>query len=217
MLFDARGRHPEDVPPSSALDDIAAALIDEAFADAWEHAGNGADLGHVRDRLQAHDDTRSVDMGLALGPWCPGGASGRLFAGSNVPALDAAFRVFELAELNLLENDGDLVNWDPGKLAARTGEVEVYRADLFELRQGDRIRWTKNDAAYGLVNSQTAEVTGGRTAPCRSNWKTGERSSSRKAIRNWIISIAPGHPWHTRSRAARSIPSSRRWRPTIPT
>ena len=62
--------------------------------------------------------------------------------------------------VNLIGNDGELVNWDPGKLAARTGGVEVYRADLFELRQGDRIRWTKNDAAYGLVNSQTAEVTG---------------------------------------------------------
>ena len=62
--------------------------------------------------------------------------------------------------VNLIGNDGELVNWDPRKLAARTGGVEVYRADLFELRQGDRIRWTKNDAAYGLVNSQTAEVTG---------------------------------------------------------
>ena len=27
-----------------------------------------------------------------------------------------------------------------------------------ELRQGDRIRWTRNDAGLGLVNSQTAEV-----------------------------------------------------------
>ena len=82
-----------------ALDDIEAALIDEAIADAWEEAGNNADLGHVRKRLQAHSDTRAVDMGLALGPWCPGGASGRLFAGQNIPALDAAFTVFELAEL----------------------------------------------------------------------------------------------------------------------
>ena len=82
-----------------ALDDIEAALIDEAIADAWDDAGNDADLGHVRRRLQEHTDTRAVDMGLALGPWCPGGASGRLFAGKNVPALDAAFTVFELAEL----------------------------------------------------------------------------------------------------------------------
>ena len=62
--------------------------------------------------------------------------------------------------VNLIGKDGELVNWDPGKLAGRTGGVEVYSADTFELRQGDRIRWTKNDAVYGLVNSQTAEVAG---------------------------------------------------------
>ena len=62
--------------------------------------------------------------------------------------------------VNLIGKDGELVNWHPGKLAGRTGGVEVYSADSFELRQGDRIRWTKNDAVYGLVNSQTAEVSG---------------------------------------------------------
>jgi len=82
-----------------AMDDIEAALIDGAIADAWEDAGNDADLGHVQRCLQDHGDARAKDMGLALGPWRPGGASGRLFAGNNVPALDAAFTVFELAEL----------------------------------------------------------------------------------------------------------------------
>ena len=82
-----------------AMDDIEAALIDDAIACAWEHAGTGADLGHVQLHLNEHADVRARDMGLALGPWCPGGASGRLFAGTDVPALDAAFTVFELAEL----------------------------------------------------------------------------------------------------------------------
>ena len=81
------------------MDDIEAALIDDAIACAWDNAGNGADLGHVRVHLAEHADARARDMGLALGPWCPGGASGRLFSGTNVPALDAAFTVFELAEL----------------------------------------------------------------------------------------------------------------------
>ncbi len=81
------------------MDDIEAALIDGAIAEAWEEAGNNADLGHVRKRLEAHGDARALDMGLSLGPWCPGGASGRLFAGRDVPSLDAAFAVFELAEL----------------------------------------------------------------------------------------------------------------------
>ena len=60
--------------------------------------------------------------------------------------------------VNLAGKDGNAVPWEPGRLAARTGGVEVYRPEALELRQGDRIRWTKNDFALGLVNSQTAEV-----------------------------------------------------------
>ena len=61
--------------------------------------------------------------------------------------------------VNLIGKDGVSVNWDPGRLAARTGGVEVYRSEILELRQGDRIRWTRNDNGLGLINSQTAEVT----------------------------------------------------------
>ena len=82
-----------------SIDDIEAALIAEAIAAAWDEAGNDADLGTVRSHLEARDDRRAKDMATALGPWCPGGAMGRLFAGSETPALDAALTVFELAEL----------------------------------------------------------------------------------------------------------------------
>ena len=81
------------------IDDIEAALIDEAIAGAWEEAGNAADLGTVRAELTVRGDRRAIDMATALGPWCPGGAMGRLFAGTETPALDAALTVFELAEL----------------------------------------------------------------------------------------------------------------------
>ena len=81
------------------IDDIEAALIDEAIARAWEEAGNGADLGTVQRRLEEAGDRRASDMALALGPWRPGGALGRLFEGTETPALDAALTVFELAEL----------------------------------------------------------------------------------------------------------------------
>ena len=60
--------------------------------------------------------------------------------------------------VNLVGRDGDPVAWEPGKLAARTGGAEVYRSESMELRQGDRIRFTRNDVSLGLVNSQTAEV-----------------------------------------------------------
>ena len=82
-----------------AIDDIEAALIDEAIAQAWDEAGNEADLGHVRRHLADRGDRRAVDMATALGPWCPGGALGRLFAGHEIPDLDRALTVFELAEL----------------------------------------------------------------------------------------------------------------------
>ena len=81
------------------IDDIEAALIDEAIAAAWDEAGNGADLGTVQGHLAKRDDRRAKDMATAIGPWCPGGAMGRLFAGDAVPDLGKALTVFELGEL----------------------------------------------------------------------------------------------------------------------
>ena len=58
-----------------------------------------------------------------------------------------------------LQGDGGReVAWDPNRLAARTGGVEVYRAEEIELRAGDRIRWTRNDMGLGLLNTGIAEV-----------------------------------------------------------
>ena len=37
--------------------------------------------------------------------------------------------------------------------------MEVYGVDTIELRRGDRVCWTRNDATHGLVNSGTAEVS----------------------------------------------------------
>ena len=61
--------------------------------------------------------------------------------------------------------DGREVRWEPSRLAARTGGVEVYKVEYMELRQGDKVRWTRNDPDLGLMNSQSAEVmsvSGGR-------------------------------------------------------
>ena len=46
--------------------------------------------------------------------------------------------------------DGERVAWEPGRLAARAGGVEVYRSEDIERRAGDRIRWTRNDTGLGL-------------------------------------------------------------------
>ena len=56
--------------------------------------------------------------------------------------------------------DGSVVHWRPSQIGGRQGGTEVYRRENIELRAGDRIRWTRNEAAMGLVNSGMAEVTG---------------------------------------------------------
>ena len=55
--------------------------------------------------------------------------------------------------------DGSVVGWKPSHIGGRRGGTEVYRSETMELRAGDRIRWTRNDAGLGIVNSGVAEVT----------------------------------------------------------
>ena len=61
-------------------------------------------------------------------------------------------------EVVLEGKDGGTVAWKPGEIGGRRGGSEVYRREGIELRAGDSIRWTRNDAGLGLVNSRTAEV-----------------------------------------------------------
>ena len=61
-------------------------------------------------------------------------------------------------EVLLEGRDGGTAAWKPGEAGGRRGGSEVYRSEGMELRAGDRIRWTRNDAGLGLVNSRTAEV-----------------------------------------------------------
>ena len=56
--------------------------------------------------------------------------------------------------------EGSTVAWKPSQIGGRRGGTEVYRTEPVELRAGDRIRWTRNHAGLGLVNSATAEVSG---------------------------------------------------------
>ena len=58
------------------------------------------------------------------------------------------------------DGKGGSVAWKPAQVGGRSGGTEVYRSEGIELRAGDRIRWTRNDAGLGVVNSRTAEVMG---------------------------------------------------------
>ena len=79
--------------------------------------------------------------------------------------------------------DGRSVICEPNRLAARSGGVEVYRVEDMELRAGDRIRWTRNDADLGLVNSQTAEVAAVNRSTVRFRLEDGR-----------VIDLRPGDP-----------------------
>ncbi|MDE0702947.1 MAG: relaxase domain-containing protein, partial [Rhodospirillaceae bacterium] len=61
-------------------------------------------------------------------------------------------------EVLLDDGRGGRVAWKPGQIGGRRGGSEAYKVEEIELRAGDRIRWTRNDAGLGLVNSRTAEV-----------------------------------------------------------
>ena len=60
--------------------------------------------------------------------------------------------------VRLDDGKGGKVAWKPEEIGGRRGGSEVYKVEEIELRAGDRIRWTRNDAGLGLVNSRTAEV-----------------------------------------------------------
>ena len=83
--------------------------------------------------------------------------------------------------VNLRRKDGEIVGWIPHKLAARTGGAEVCRCESFELRAGDRIRWTKNDNRLGLINSQTLYVEISR-ARDRAQLVTDDRDALRERL-----------------------------------
>ncbi len=65
---------------------------------------------------------------------------------------------YKSREVLLDDGRGGTVAWKPQRIGGRRGGSEVYRVEEIQLRAGDRIRWTRNDAGLGLVNSRTAEV-----------------------------------------------------------
>ena len=60
--------------------------------------------------------------------------------------------------VHLRDGRGNLVDWNPARIAAAKGGVEVFRSETMELRSGDRIRFTRNDPSSDLTNGQVAEV-----------------------------------------------------------
>ena len=64
----------------------------------------------------------------------------------------------EAHTVHLEDGRGNIVEWQPWRLAGAKGGVDVYRSEAVELRAGDRVRFTRNDPGSGSVNGQMAEV-----------------------------------------------------------
>ena len=118
--------------------------------------------------------------------------------------------------VHLEHPDGGTVAWQPRRVGARRGAVEVYRPENIELRAGDRIRWTRNDPGHGLVNSHLAEIVkvgsndvtfrleDGRTLKMNANdpqlrhidraWASTVHAFQGRTVDNVIAVMEAGHP-----------------------
>ena len=138
--------------------------------------------GHIRERLArdgvlrgpAYDGERLVSLGYTnaekaiAANYAPGDtvAFHREYKSLGVEKGDERriARVdHEVGTVFLEGPKGEEVAWRPRMVGAKRGAVEVYRSEDVELRAGDRIRWTRNEAELGLVNSGTAEVASVRS------------------------------------------------------
>ena len=182
--FEKLGSNVAEVKPDNIAGAVAARWL-RLDADAREntgvmapsHALRQAINGHIRERLaregrihgRAMKSERLVSMGYT-------NAEKALAANYGVGDVVAFHRPYKRigvekgderrvmgvdrkARAVLLDDGkGGRVAWKPEEIGGRKGGSEVYRAEEIELRAGDRIRWTRNDAGLGLVNSRTAEV-----------------------------------------------------------
>ncbi len=133
--------------------------------------------GHIRERLaregRIHGPAMASERLVSRGYTGPEKALADSYAPGDVVAFHRPYRRLGVEkgderrvagvdhrnrEVLLDDRHGGTVRWCPSEIAGRRGGSEVYRVEETELRAGDRIRWTRNDAGLGLVNSRTAEV-----------------------------------------------------------
>ena len=182
--FDKLGSNVAEVKPDNIAGAVAARWL-RLDADARENTGvmapshelRQAINGHIRERLAregriqglALQAERLVSKGYTNAEKALAGN----YAAGDVVAFHRPYKrigvekgderrvmgVDHRAGTVLLDDGkGGRVAWKPEEIGGRRGGSEVYRAEEIELRAGDRIRWTRNDAGLGLVNSRTAEV-----------------------------------------------------------
>lgn len=85
--------------PNQGVDDMGAALIEQAILAAWNQYKTQANLTHVASWLLAHSDKKAQDLGTMLFPYTEKGSYGRFFTGPSTVNLESSLVVVELEEL----------------------------------------------------------------------------------------------------------------------
>ena len=182
--FAKLGSNVAEVKPDNIAGAVAArwlALSDEARANtgvmAPSHELRREINGHIRERLaregRIHGPAMESERLVSKGYTNAEKALANNYATGDVVAFHRPYRRIGVEkgderavigvdrrnrEVLLDDRNGGSVAWKPRHIGGRKGGSEVYRVEEIELRAGDRIRWTRNDAGLGLVNSRTAEV-----------------------------------------------------------
>ncbi len=182
--FDRLGDNVAEVKPDNIAGAVAArwlALSDEARANtgvmAPSHELRRQINGHIRERLaregRIHGPALESERLVSKGYTSAEKAFAGNYAMGDVIAFHRPYRRIGVEkgderrvmgidygrrEVLLDDGAGATASWKPEEIGGRRGGSEVYKAEEIELRAGDRIRWTRNDAGLGLVNSRTAEV-----------------------------------------------------------
>ena len=184
--FEKLGSNVAEVKPDNIAGAVAARWL-RLDADARENTGVMAPSHELRQAINGHIRERLVREGRIHGPAMESerlvskgytnaekALSGNYAAGDVVAFHRPYKRIgvekgderrvmgvdHKVRAVLLDDGRGGRVAWKPEEIGGRKGGSEVYRAEEIELRAGDRIRWTRNDAGLGLVNSRTAEVVG---------------------------------------------------------
>ncbi len=182
--FEKLGDNVAEVKPDNIAGAVAARwlrLDDEARANtgvmAPSHELRQAINGHIRERLaregRIHGPAMQSERLVSKGYTDAEKALAGNYGAGDVVAFHRPYKRIgvekgderrvagvdhKAREVLLDDGKGGRVAWKPEETGGRRGGSEVYRAEEIELRAGDRIRWTRNDAGLGLVNSRTAEV-----------------------------------------------------------
>ncbi len=182
--FDRLGPHVAEAEPGNLAGAVAARWL--ALPDAErERTGVMAPSHELRQTINGHIRTRLAREGRLHGPFLDSMRlvskgytnAEKAVAGNYAPGDVVAFyrpykrigvekgderRVVGVdhrsREVLLADGEGGTVSWRPSEVGGRRGGSEVYKVEEIALRAGDRIRWTRNDAGLGLVNSRTADL-----------------------------------------------------------